>query len=287
MSASKRGTRGGRPRLGPWLLALACASGACSESVELEIDASGGGQDARPRDAQADTTSSRAADATVDSPFSTDEAGHVVCGDHACACDNGLDDDGDGLPDGQDTECTGPYDDDESSFATGIPGDNKDFCQDCFFDGNSGSGDDGCRYHTDCLYGKTPPPGGGSACFDCKVSKHCVDFCQQLTPNGCDCFGCCDVHRADGSMVSVLLAPTCSLDSIEDKKVCPRCVPSSDCRNDCGRCELCPGRSVDDLPEDCQQTPACGAGASTCSTERPCPSPDLYCQQGCCTTRLF
>ena len=36
-----------------------------------------------------------------------------------------------------------PLDNDESSFATGIPGDNMDACkQDCFFDGNSGMGDD-------------------------------------------------------------------------------------------------------------------------------------------------
>ena len=44
-----------------------------------------------------------------------------------------------------DAECTGASDNDEASFGTGIPGDNKDPCkQDCFFDGNSGSGDDGC-----------------------------------------------------------------------------------------------------------------------------------------------
>jgi hypothetical protein len=45
-------------------------------------------------------------------------------------------------------------DNDESSFATGIPGDNIDTVnQDCFFDGNSGGGDDGCDIHVCCLLG--------------------------------------------------------------------------------------------------------------------------------------
>src|SRR3954469_15231541 len=67
-------------------------------------------------------------------------------------CANCVDDDGDGKIDGFDPECTGPADNDEASFKTGIPGDNIDApSQDCFFDGNSGSGDDGCNEHTCCL----------------------------------------------------------------------------------------------------------------------------------------
>jgi hypothetical protein len=79
----------------------------------------------------------------------------LLCGDRACACADGMDNDGDGTADGFDTECTGPNDDDEGSFATGISGDNMDpKWQDCFFDGNSGGGDDGCRYATECLTGE-------------------------------------------------------------------------------------------------------------------------------------
>ena len=74
-----------------------------------------------------------------------------MCNGAACACADGIDNDGDGELDGFDTECTGANDDDESTFATGIPGDNRDpVWQDCFFDGNSGAGDDKCRYHSDC-----------------------------------------------------------------------------------------------------------------------------------------
>ena len=66
-------------------------------------------------------------------------------------CNDGIDNDGDGKIDLADPECVSPLDNDESSFATGIPGDNVDACkQDCFFDGNSGMGDDGCQWELKC-----------------------------------------------------------------------------------------------------------------------------------------
>src|SRR5512132_3940021 len=79
-----------------------------------------------------------------------------MCTPGAAQCNNCVDDDTDGKIDGFDPECTGPLDNDESSFATGIPGDNKDAInQDCFFDGNSGAGNDGCNQHVCCLLGAT------------------------------------------------------------------------------------------------------------------------------------
>ena len=66
-------------------------------------------------------------------------------------CSDGIDNDGDGKIDYADPECVGGLDNDESSYATGIPGDNVDACkQDCFFDGNSGMGDDGCMWQLKC-----------------------------------------------------------------------------------------------------------------------------------------
>ena len=43
-----------------------------------------------------------------------------ACNGTVYACGDGEDDDGDGLVDNMDTECMGPCDDDEGSFATGI-----------------------------------------------------------------------------------------------------------------------------------------------------------------------
>jgi hypothetical protein len=272
--------------LGLVLIAVLIASTACGGD---DGSATGDGGTARGdsavgMDGTVGTDSRTGSDA-----FTVDPSGRVVCPDgQPCACDNGIDDDGDGLVDGADPECTGPYDDDEGSFATGIPGDNVDFCQDCFFDGNSGMGDDGCAYHTDCLYGETPPGMGGADCFSCEVSDQCVNFCRARTPNGCDCFGCCEVQTDDGSSVNVYLTSSCSLDAIDDTDACPRCEQSPDCYNECGECELCPGRTIEDLPASCYDDPdggtpmyTCDDGEQMCNETTRCPE-GYYCQQGCC-----
>ena len=175
------------------------------------------------------------------------------------ACSDGKDNDMDGLIDGFDPECTGPADNDEGSFATGIPGDNKDpKWQDCFFDGNSGAGDDGCRYATGCLTGDLEPTDK-----NCTLAQACIDFCAPLVPNGCDCFGCCTVQTADGKTVDIETASSCSLDKLGDDDACPRCVKSEACGNTCGRCELCPGKTEADLPADCDPSTGTGGAGST------------------------
>jgi hypothetical protein len=216
-----------------------------------------------------------------------------LCGTEGCQCSNGIDDDGDGQIDGFDAECTGALDDDEGTFATGISGDNKDpKWQDCFFDGNSGAGDDDCRYHTDCILGilEDDDP-------SCVVSDACLEFCAARTPNGCDCFGCCEVSDGDGNRVNIYLDISCSEETIDDVDACPRCTPSTQCGNTCGSCELCPGKTVEDLPDTCQPDPppdppdgeapvepppyTCDNNQQVCSLEIACPL-SYYCQQGCC-----
>jgi len=200
------------------------------------------------------------------------------------ACTDCEDNDGDGLVDAFDPECSGPLDDDEGSFATGIPGDNIDFCQDCFFDGNSGhdegDGDDGCQYNTECLYGREPQGPGQAQCFSCEVSATCVQNCGQFTPNGCDCFGCCQVFDESGGVHTVLLEASCSLDTLGDEDACTTCVQSQDCVNDCKPCEICIGR---DAPaEDCEyDEPECPEGRLACTPDLMCPD-DYYCLTGCC-----
>jgi hypothetical protein len=192
-------------------------------------------------------------------PFPVDKNGAVLCGDAPCACSDGEDDDADGLIDLADPECVSSWDDDEASFATGISGDNRDeACQDCFFDGNSGSGNDGCRLPSSCLREGNASSGQGS-CNSCEQTDRCVNFCKAYTPNGCDCFGCCSVHLANGNVVSVALGNGCNIDG-NDVTGCDSCVPNDSCRNECGRCELCPGKTIADLPSDCTQPPPSADG---------------------------
>jgi hypothetical protein len=183
----------------------------------------------------------------ADLPFEQNPQGMVLCGDVPCACNDGMDNDGDGLVDGFDPECTGPFDDDEATFATGIPGDNKDTKkQDCFFDGDSGAGNDGCDYDGGCQTGDIPPDDPR-----CQVTQECIDFCGAYSPNGCDCFGCCEIFRDDGTSKKVLIGSECSVDKLDDETVCSPCEQTEQCGNSCGRCELCLGKTLEDLPEDC------------------------------------
>lgn len=276
------------------LCALACSSTDPAPTASLGVDATRGESEALDRIATAPSPSPAAEGAPQTNPGATGAGLSVSpsnrsldpgCVAGGTACSNCLDDDGDGLSDAFDPECTGLLDDDEGSFATGIPGDNVDHCQDCFFDGNSGHGDDGCQYATECLYGQAPPRGGSSACFQCEVSDACRDSCLDRTPNGCDCFGCCQLPDAAGQLRNVLLQQGCSLDQVGDELACPPCVPASDCFKDCGPCEVCIGRAAP-LDPACDDGPRlrCPPAQAECDAQQPC-NADEYCLTGCCVPR--
>ena len=193
------------------------------------------------------------------------------------ACSDGQDNDDDGLIDGFDPECAGPADNDEASFATGMPGDNRDpKWQDCFFDGNSGAGDDRCRYATGCLTGELPQTDK-----DCALSEACIAACAKFVPNGCDCFGCCELPGGSGEFHVIGAgagAVGCQRNALDDALACPPCTPGKSCLNDCGTCETC----VDKLPDpSCNPGSACPDGAGECGPEKPCEFGD-YCVTGCC-----
>ncbi|HEU0032032.1 MAG TPA: hypothetical protein VFQ53_15470 [Kofleriaceae bacterium] len=220
-------------------------------------------------------------------------------------CSDCADNDGDGDIDGFDVECTGPFDDNEASFATGIPGDNIDpVQQDCFFDGNSGAGDDGCNIHVCCLLGATtkadcplganqynpqecPPPIGTGT-----ISQMCIDTCGKLAPPGCDCFGCCTVCDPATNMcfdidINPAVSPDCDASNISDPAKCLRCTKNTQCGNgECGgsTCVLCPGQDPNDLPPECSGQ-MCPTGSVTCGADGSCPA-DSYCANGCCIAIL-
>lgn len=211
--------------------------------------------------------------------------GALDCDGAVYQCGDGLDNDRDGSTDLFDPECTGPCDDDESSFQTGLPGDNMDCKQDCFFDGNSGQGDDGCIWDLRC---DPENPGaligceytGGNNCDNQPPNQdaECIMFCEQYVPPGCDCFGCCEVQTADGPIhIFLNSGPDCSLDNLD---ACESCTYQID---DCGvpcvpeLCQLCFGD--DELPPGCDQ-PECVVG-DPCVDTSECAT-DFYCLLGCC-----
>jgi hypothetical protein len=220
---------------------------------------------------------------TVDAGLTIGDGGAAMCGSRPCECSNGMDDDADGQVDGFDAECTTPFDDDEASFATDIVGDVRDRrCQDCFFDGNSGTGDDGCRISTSCST-EGAPSGGG--CDTCDATVVYRDNCLNRTPNGCDCYGCCTIHRPGIDPFAVFLVPTCSLATIDDPELCPRCMQRPDCLNPCGPCELCAGRTAVDLPAECTEF-ECQDGQRCDPVDSACPAGQT-CQLGCCLETLI
>jgi len=218
-------------------------------------------------------------------------------------CSNCIDDDGDGRTDSSDIQCTGPRDNDEGSFATGISGDNIDAVnQDCFFDGNSGAGNDGCNIHVCCLLGATtksacpigqnqynpaecPPPIGTG-----QLSQKCIDTCGKLAPPGCDCFGCCTLCDPASNMcydviINPVTSPDCTQSTIGDSTKCKTCTKVPSCGNStCGgsTCILCPGQDPNDLPASCNGSTACPLGTSAC-TNGTCPT-GTYCDMDsqCC-----
>jgi len=206
----------------------------------------------------------------------------VKCGNKIYQCGNGIDDDGDGKIDLADPECTSPCDDSEKSFQTNLPGQNLDCKSDCYWDANSGAGDDKCEWNLKC---DPKNPGATVGCaYDpnykmCSLMMPpaCLNFCVPLVPNGCDCFGCCQIGAKFYYLNS---GPNCSLDNLA---ACNQCTFFDNCANKCepAQCELCFGQDIEDLPPECNDTPTCQNGVS-CADISDCQVGE-FCQTGCCT----
>jgi hypothetical protein len=235
-----------------------------------------------------ETTTTTTGEPMTTTSVSTTTGDGILCGGKIYACQDGMDNDMDGKVDLEDPECTGPCDDAEDSFQTGIPGDNVDCKQDCFFDGNSGQGE-GCTWDLKC---DPANPGEfincaydeNKSCPPVMQSDECKMICEAYVPNGCDCFGCCSVLTPNGE-VNIFLnsSPECSLLNLE---ACTECTPQiEDCGNDCNPddCELCFGE--DTLPPGCDVPGGCEDWQIPCMDAAPCVAEygmGAYCVTGCC-----
>src|SRR5262249_29149741 len=149
-------------------------------------------------------------------------------------------------------------------------------------DQDTGPGNDDCYWNHQCDPNEVPPnpypeldkcpydknantPGTNASCDELynMQSNACLSYCGPLTPNGCDCFGCCALRAVGGKDVW-LGSPdangqgSCDIAGVSDPTKCHPCLPVKACLNTCGHCELCIGKTM--LPPDC--FPDAGAAAS-------------------------
>ncbi len=277
------------------LLALLTAY-ACSTDVQVGYDNAApgaGGSAAGAGESSAGSSTGGAGGAAPCVP--------TKCRDMVFQCGNCQDDDQDGRIDALDPDCLGPCDDSEDTFFRPTQGD--DGCpQDCYFDKNAGFGNDRCLWSHACdpeSVAPDYPPSGDAACVynaDTKVqNKSCADLratqaatclesCLPLTPNGCDCFGCCELpaHKNEfvwlGTHASGSSVGTCNSDSVASGVGCASCTPVLSCFNPCEGCEVCVGEVA---PRPGCDEDLCDADSEPCGPNAECPA-TFYCITGCC-----
>ncbi len=240
----------------------------------------------------------------------------IECQGRITACGDCSDNDGDGLIDNSDPECLGPCDNYEGEeLLSGVGGETGEQCKaDCYFDFGNGAGNDDCRWSrscdplepkVQCTYDE-----GSLGTRDCPEtqSQLCDDVCVPLTPNGCDCFGCCTFPQLAGmgpdggdGYVYIGSESGCTFDTVTDPAFCQACTPAGNCLNTCGRCEICLGKPT--IPEDCFPGTGglggmggsggmggdggdarCPIGKQACGLpdDPACPA-GAFCLTGCCT----
>ena len=297
-------------RVRAWCRVLAVVScslaGACSDRVKI-------GQDLPL--ANTGDNGGRGGGSSAGAPSREDAAGAPAeCRITACQgkvydCGNCVDDDRDGLADAADSQCTGPCDDTEDSYFGGIPGQNNAPCHsDCYFDQDTGPGNDQCYWSQSCdplsVASDYPPSGDSHCAYDpdthipatsascaelrATQSASCAAYCGPLTPNGCDSFGCCELPA--GSSHFVWLGSTdgnqgsCNEKTLDDPAACHPCTPVPSTFKPCAPCQVCVGRPAAVADAICPNaTDRCPRGERACGQagELAC-DVDEYCVTGCC-----
>ncbi|MEP7122118.1 MAG: hypothetical protein ABJE95_14460 [Byssovorax sp.] len=300
--------------------------GASSAGGGASVTGAGGGTSSAAASSSATTGAGGLDAGSADASDAAVVISVVKCLNQIYACGDGIDNDGDGLIDWEDPDCLGPCDNTEDSYYGGIPGQSGPNCDvDCYWDSNSGAGDDDCRWNHKCDLNEQGAPGHPEPIAKCaynpganisgtnqtcaqldqQQSATCLSFCGPITPNGCDCFGCCELPASSGKFVwlgSVDEATnmgSCTAAVLNDPTKCEPCQPVPGCLNTCAKCELCIGKTT--LPPECFPDGGVGDGGSPdggtstqCPTGvQPCGLPgealcplDYYCITGCCVAHM-
>jgi hypothetical protein len=229
----------------------------------------------------------------------------ATCQGKLYACGDCTDNDGDGRIDADDPACTGPCDNDEVGYANLVPdcfpGAGPACHRECFFDQDCGSGNDQCFWSSrcdqrepeglKCAYDPAAPVlGTPASCAELMASQSdvCNSVCVPQLPNGCDCFGCCEVPGLAwpvwlNSHDLTTFEPTCNPSSLADPAKCRPCTIVPSCFNPCDECELCFAKPA--LDPSCGASQKCPQGAQACGLpcQPSCPA-GQHCLTGCCAT---
>jgi len=290
-----------------WFASLSLFS--CTENIEVGRDhaasAGAGAPAAAGAGGEVPTTGGMSAGGTAGAAQGCQES---ACQGKVYKCGDCMDNDGDGLIDSADPECTGPCDDTEDSYYGGIPGQNNAPCrEDCYFDQDTGTGNDQCFWSHQCdsksIAPDFPPsgdshcaydegskvPGSNASCEELRTTQTstCLNVCLPITPNGCDCFGCCELPSASGNYVWIGSGTqnvgTCDGDHLDDPTACRPCTPVRSCFNACDPCEVCVG-STAPLADCGSNSPLrCPGSAAACGQPgEPACDVGYYCVTGCC-----
>ena len=230
-----------------------------------------------------------------------------TCQGKTFQCGDTLDNDGDGLVDAADPDCVSVCGwSEKTAGPTGKVGDSC--AQDCFYDPDPGSGNDQCHRAFYCdshmvapkfdprpnkascgPYDSTKKVAGIDAtCSELKTKQPsgCASYCGPLTPNGCDCFGCCELPSGSNNWrylgsTDKTEVFTCTSKDFNDPEKCRPCDPVPACLNKCDKCEVCLGGQKPGA--GCGKAQQCPAGVPTCGApgEPFCPK-ETYCVTGCC-----
>jgi hypothetical protein len=232
------------------------------------------------------------------------ECVEIQCAGKTYECGDCIDNDGDGLIDAGDPNCWGPCDNNEAGYKGNIPGQGHSPCTslDCYFDQDSGAGNDDCYWNhrcdpsepnpSGCTYNpNTNIPGTSLTCETAQQTQSdtCHEVCGPLTPNGCDCFGCCEIHYG-GETHTVYLGTedgdgngTCTVQDAGDPTKCAPCIQVAACLKECKpeECHICIGQV--EVPDGCEEA-GCPAGIQSCNPvneSADCPE-GMFCLTGCC-----
>ena len=164
----------------------------------------------------------------------------------------------------------------EDTFADSIRDKNHGACiEDCYFDQDSGIGNDGCVWSHACdplSVAPDYPPAGATlrvrprreapartatcARRERRSPTNARSTCGPLTPNGCDCFGCCAIPGAATPVwlgsVDELGNPSCDAAHVADPTRCKPCTQVESCLNAARRASCASASEVPprELPGD-------------------------------------